>query len=151
MFRFPRCRVVKWMWAYMCLCMGEGCVYALGVLSICVNGDQHHVCTFRFWCVFIMYIAPPSRMFIHTSHGGYVINGCGSRVGDLHVVGTPGAGGAYPMLLCYLEGSYPCYIGAALSILCAMWGWLCASMTGQHLMFGVYPSCCCARCSDVCR
>ena len=93
---------------------------------------------FRFWCVVIICMNP-SKIFVYTCHGGNILNGCGSRVGVYRVVGTPGAGGVYPMLLCYLEGFYPCYIVAALSVLCAMWGWLCAGMTWQHFMCGGYP------------
>ena len=103
-------------------------MYGLGVWPIFVSGDHIPVRTFWFWCVVIVCMSS-LRIFVYTCHGGHIVNGCGSHVDVHHVVGTPGAGGVFPLLLCYLEGFYPCCIVAALSVICAMWGWLCAGMT----------------------
>ena len=93
----------------------------LGVWSICVSGDRIHVRIFWFWCVIIVCMSS-LRIFVYTCQEGHIVNGCGSHVDVHHVVGTPGAWGVYPMLLCYLEGFYHCCIVASLSVLCAMWG-----------------------------
>jgi hypothetical protein len=72
-------------------------------------------------CFIVCYnvYSPPPRVFVYISHGDHVVDGCDKRVGGLHGVGTPGAGGVDPMLLCYLEFSVPCFVMTTLCVLCA--------------------------------
>jgi hypothetical protein len=86
----------------------------------------------------------PSGILSILVMGGHIVNGCGSYADAYHVVGSPGAVGVCPMLFCYLEDFYLCSIVAALSVLCAIWVWLCAGVTGQYLMGGGCPFVFCA-------